>query len=180
MPLDEFATEIESQPCSRNLTGARILCPHKTPKNTGLLQGGNANAPIANGEERGVVWLDLFTDGQLDWSSVWAVLDGIAHQIGKHLFDALTVDLHHEGGVLCVEGERMVPRGHLPLCHHVPDQGHQVGGGAGQDQSPCLQARHIEQVLGEFIQPRGRLINLLEGFRLACTVLLALVHLVPV
>ena len=62
--------------------------------------------------------------------------------------------------------ENVWPRGHLPLCHHVPDQGHQVGGGAGQDQSPCLQARHIEQVLGEFIQARGRLINLLEGFLL--------------
>ncbi len=51
---------------SNDLTGARILCPDKTPKNTGLLPNGNANAPIANGEERGV-WLDLFTDGQLDW-----------------------------------------------------------------------------------------------------------------
>ena len=67
MPLDEFATEKESQPCSRDLTGARILRPHKPPKNMGLLQGGNADALIANGKERGV-WLDLFTDEPARWA----------------------------------------------------------------------------------------------------------------
>ena len=101
MPLDEFATEKKPKPCSRDLTGARILCPYKTPKNMGLLQGGNANATIAHGNERSV-WLGLFTDGKLDRPSLRAVLDGIAQQIGEHLLDALTVDLHHEGGVLCI------------------------------------------------------------------------------
>src|SRR5436309_377281 len=168
MPLDEFTTEIESKPRSSDLTSACILCTYEAPKNTGLLFGGNADAPISNGEERDV-WLDLFTNGQLDWSSLWTVLDGIAQEVGENLFNAPTVDLHYEGGMLRVEGERMLPRGHLPLCHHVPGQGHQVGGFVRQDQSPCLQARHIEQILSEFIQACSGLIDLLEGFALPCS-----------
>ena len=162
MPLDEFATEKKPKPCSRDLTGARILCPYKTPKNMGLLSNRNANASIANGNERSV-WLDFFTDGQFDGPSLRAVLDGIAQQVGEHLLDALTVDLHHEGGVFGVEGERVLLRGHLSLCHHMPGQGHEIRRGARQDQPSCLQARHIEQILGEFIQARGRHVNFLEG-----------------
>ena len=76
MPLDEFSTEEESQTGTRNLTGARILRPHKPSKNMGLLPSGNANAPIANGNERGV-WLSLFADDEFDGPSLRAVLDGI-------------------------------------------------------------------------------------------------------
>lgn len=43
-------------------------------------------------------------------------------------------------------------RGDLTLRYGMPCESHQIGGFAGQGQSPCLQARHIKQVLGEFIQ----------------------------
>ena len=54
MLFDEFAAEIESKPCSCDLRGTRILCAYETAKNSRLLLERNANAPISNGEERGV------------------------------------------------------------------------------------------------------------------------------
>src|SRR6266487_4016767 len=82
MPFNDFATEIESKPRSSDLTGACILCSYEAPKNTCLLLNGNADAPISNGEERHV-WFDFFTNGQLDWSSLWTILDGILSKLLK-------------------------------------------------------------------------------------------------
>src|SRR6266516_5624239 len=114
MPFDEFATEIEPQPCPRDFRGTGVLSSHEPPENTRLLTGGNADAQVADREE-GFAWLTLFAYGQLDRSSLWAVLDGIAEQVGEHLLDAHAVDLHHQRGKRCVQGDDMPLRGHLPL-----------------------------------------------------------------
>ena len=52
MSFNEFATEIESQTGSCDLTGARIFCPYEAPKNSYLLLSRYTDASISNGEER--------------------------------------------------------------------------------------------------------------------------------
>ena len=54
MPLDQFATQIEPKPCSRNLAGPRILRSHKAPEDAGMLAGRNAHAPIVDGKQHDV------------------------------------------------------------------------------------------------------------------------------
>ena len=58
---------------------------------------------------------------------------------------------------------------HLQACHHSPRQRYQVGRFPMESQPSCLQARHIEQILSEFIQACSGLIDLLEGFALPCS-----------
>ena len=77
MSLDEFATEIESQTCSCNFTGACILRSYEAPKNTCMLTNRNTHASISNRQDR-FVWLDFFTKRQFDWSPLWAIFYGIA------------------------------------------------------------------------------------------------------
>src|SRR5436305_82057 len=152
MPLDEFTAEVKSQPRARDLRGARILCPYEPPKNTGLLVSGNANAVVADREECNI-WLDLFTQGQLNRSPLGTILDCIAEQIAQHLLDAYPVDFYDQGGELRLERERMPAGRHLYLRYHMPDHSHQVGGFRRQGQPPRLQAGHVQQVFGQFIQP---------------------------
>ncbi len=52
--------------------------------------------------------------------------------------------------------------GDLQPCHHPPGQSDQVGRLGVQCQPPCLQARHIKQVFGEFDQPGRRLVDVLD------------------
>src|SRR5262245_32280855 len=96
VPLDEFAADIESQPCSRNLRGSRILRSYEPPENTGLLPGGNTDALITDREEHDR-WRALFTQGQLDRSPLRAVLDSIAKQVAEDLLNAGTINLCHQG-----------------------------------------------------------------------------------
>ena len=71
MPLDEFATEKESKPCSRDLTGARILCPHKTPENIRPVAGRECQCP--DREWRGARRVARPLHG---WSARWVLPAG--------------------------------------------------------------------------------------------------------
>ena len=94
MPLNQFKTEIESQPRSHDLRGTRILSTRESPEQTHLLLGRNAAAPVMDRKEREAL-LTLFTDGSPDWSSPRAVLDGFAQQVREYLLDTHMIDLHH-------------------------------------------------------------------------------------
>src|SRR5260370_349866 len=95
MPLDDFATEIEPEPCSANTMSTRIIRPLEAAEDACLLICRNADACISNAQECRLR-LSVFLQGDLNCSTCWTVLDGVAEEVGEHLFHAPWIDIHDE------------------------------------------------------------------------------------
>ena len=125
--------------------GLAIGRPDKPTEEAGLLCLRDADALIPNTDERLLpLWHHLQCN--LDRHAGWAVLDGVGEQIDQHLFDASPIHLCHE--VRQRRGEcELVAVATLPhLGEHAPNGMHEIDGLPVQQQPPCLQADHIEQV----------------------------------
>ncbi len=80
----------------------RIACPRKAPKNLRLFVLRNADAMVADREER-LMLLIIDTDGHFDGSALWTILDGIAYEVAEHLFHAPGGGMDHEMRERCHE-----------------------------------------------------------------------------
>src|SRR5947209_10212349 len=119
MPFNKFATEIEPEPCSANTMSTRIIRPLEAAEDACLLICRNADACISNAQECRLR-LSVFLQGDLNCSTCWTVLDGVAEEVGEHLFHAPWIDIHDEvfrGG----EQREALPLScHLETCQHTP------------------------------------------------------------
>src|SRR6266567_9399555 len=165
VPLDEFATEIESQSRPTDPVGFGIACTRKLTEDARLVLFGDAYSTVTDAHA-GLLCVTCFIDSHLDWPTFWTVPDGIAEQVGEHLLDAHRVRVHHQGGQRGHDRKRMTAGRHTQTLHRSLHQRHQICRFAVQLYPSALQARHIEQVFGQFYQLRRGLSNALERFLL--------------
>src|SRR5436305_589616 len=119
MPLDDFATEIEPEPCSTNTVSTGIIRPLEAAEDACLLLYWNAYACISDAQECRLR-LSVFLQGDLDGSTCWTVLDGVAEEVGEHLFHAPWIDIDDEVFRRGEQREAVPLSCYLETCQHTP------------------------------------------------------------
>ncbi len=153
MPLNEVATQIQAQARSSNT--CRIVLPPKPSKDALTLLLGNAYAMVVYLDEH-IMERDAVAHRDLHLLPRWAVLHGIDQQMVQRLLDEPSIDGSDERLGRGANQKHMRLRSLSDTRHHPPYECHQVVELTTYLQLSSLNACHIQQCLGEHLQPLRR------------------------
>src|SRR5947208_2340132 len=127
MTLDQLSGEIETQPGATNPFGNAILGTYEAPEDLRVLVARNANAAVLYAQAHGlVVLLGFGQDTNL--ASSRAVFDGVADEVGEHLFDPPGINTGNQPRRSCFKDKLVACCGVLERSDNALDERDEIGG----------------------------------------------------
>jgi len=159
MRLHQGLDQIQPQASPLSLPVERTVHPMEPLEDPLFLSLRDAD-PLVGHVDRHLVVVEPPTDP--NGATVRRVLDGVANQVGKDLSDALLIRGHQREVLREVNQKAMLVGLEFVPFHQPPGQPRQVHLGIVQRQCPGLDARDVQQVVDQLVEPVALLLDHLE------------------